>query len=93
MSVTIPDSVRKIESMAFEGCESLKECRIPDGVSEISWKTFNCCFNLENIYIPDSVSTIKMEAFDECSKLTVHASEGSAAEKYARDNGIAFVAN
>ena len=48
--------------------------------------------NLEKILIPECVTEIGESAFKECSKLTIHTSVGSYAEKYAKENNIPLVA-
>lgn len=45
-----------------------------------------------DVTIPESVTEIEDFAFDGCKKLTIHAPAGSAAEQYAKENGIRFEA-
>lgn len=45
-----------------------------------------------DITIPDGVTNIGEHAFEYCRKRNIHAPKGSYAEKYAKDNNIAFVA-
>lgn len=68
--VTIPSSVKSINSCAFESCYSLKEVNIANGVKSINSSAFSCCLNLESISIPDSVDYIGNGAFNYCEKLT-----------------------
>ena len=41
-----------------------------------------------DVTIPEGVTEIGSSAFDGCKKLTIHAPAGSAAEQYAKENGI-----
>ena len=41
-----------------------------------------------DVTIPEGVTEIGSSAFDGCKKLTIHAPAGSAAEQYAKKNGI-----
>ncbi|MCI9185764.1 MAG: hypothetical protein HFF33_00235 [Oscillospiraceae bacterium] len=45
-----------------------------------------------DVAIPASVTEIESSAFYGCKKLTIHAPAGSAAEQYAKENGIRFEA-
>ena len=45
-----------------------------------------------DVTIPESVTEIEDFAFYGCKKLTIHAPAGSAAEQYAKENGIRFEA-
>lgn len=89
-SVTIPRSVTKIGSYAFSECRSLVSVTIPEGVTEIGYSAFCGCKSLASVTVPEGVTEIDKEAFSNCPNLTIHAPAGSAAEQYARDNGIKF---
>ena len=70
-TVTIPDSVTKIESCAFSGCTKLSGVKLPKYVTEIGSDAFYNCDELTSIEIPKSL--IKGGgndgAFDNCDKL------------------------
>ena len=70
-TVTIPDSVTKIESCAFSGCTKLSGVKLPKYVTEIKSEAFYNCDELTSIEIPKSL--IKGGgndgAFDNCDKL------------------------
>lgn len=68
-SITIPDSIKKIELRAFDHC-SLTSITIPDSVNTIEAKAFLRCSKLLSITIPASVTSIEKHAFDGCSSLT-----------------------
>lgn len=67
---------------------------IEDGVEEISDRVFGNCTELTSVVIPDSVKKIGWIPFDGCNleKLTIHASSGSYAEQYAKEEKIRFEA-
>ena len=90
--VKIPDSVKNIGGHAFENCTGLTSVTIPNGVTAIGDEAFYNCTCLESVTIPRSVTKIGEGAFDNCSDLTIYGYVGTAAESYANDNGINFVA-
>ena len=103
-SVTIPGSVEEIYEMAFNSCEALESLTISDGVTHIGRWAFIGCISLKSVTIPGSVTTIDELAFGyyykengedyEYAKVdgfTVYGVSGSEAERYANDNGFAFV--
>ena len=91
-SVVIPDSVIEILPYAFSECKSLKSVVIPDKMDYIMEYAFMGCKNLTSITIPDSVTLIEKGVFYGCNKLTIYGISRSYAEKYAKEEGINFVA-
>lgn len=69
-----------------------KNAIVPDGVIGIGVRAFEGLSRLTSVTIPDSVTSIGSYAFLGCNSLTIHASAGSCAEKYAKVNNIPFVA-
>lgn len=72
--VSISNYVKKIESEAFAGNDSVKTVKIGDSVREIGSRAFADCVNLQSVEIPDSVELIDGAAFSGCpllSKLSV----------------------
>lgn len=92
-TVTIPGSITKIEENTFMSCSNLVSVIISDGTTEISDRAFCYCKSLTCVTIPSSVTAIGEEAFGECDSLTIHGEQGSYAERYAKANGIPFVAD
>ncbi len=45
-TVVLPETVTKIDNMAFHGCKALEEIRIPDSVTEICYNAFSNCESL-----------------------------------------------
>ena len=69
-SITIGNSVMRIEEHAFEGCSSLTSVTIPNSVTSIGDGAFISCKGLTSINIPNSVTSIGSGAFSGCSSLT-----------------------
>ena len=67
--ITVPDTVNRIESNAFDGCLALREVNLPNGITEIASNTFSSCRSLETVKIPDSVTKIDKFAFKLCDNL------------------------
>lgn len=100
-SVTIPENVTKIDKWAFYRCKDLDSVKIKPGTVSIEQCAFATCPALKRIYIPDSVNNIGSAAIGyiavymgeylgKYSDLVICGTEGSAAEKYAKDNDFKF---
>lgn len=87
-TITLPAVLESIGAQAFAGCTSLREIVIPDGVTGLPRWVFADCENLERVTIPSSVRAIRSLAFQHCDRLTIVCEPGSAAEAYAKKNGI-----
>lgn len=101
-SVKISDSVTSIGTSAFYKCVNLSSVDIPDSVTSIGVGAFEECENLKTVVIPASVTSIGDNAFGyyrdpdfgtemKVSGFTICGYKDTAAEKYANDNGFAFV--
>ena len=89
---TIPASVTEIGFRAFAGCSALKTITIPDGVTSIGKWAFLKCTAMHEAVLPASLKDFGDGVFHNCTNLTIHAPAGSAAETYAKENNIPFVA-
>ncbi len=69
-SVTIPNSVKTIESWAFYRCYGLKSVTIPNSVERILYGAFENCSGLESITIPEGVTFFDNCVFEDCDGLT-----------------------
>ena len=69
-SITIPNSVKSIDSDAFSYCSSLRSVIIPNSVTIIKSNSFYHCESLTTVIIPNSVTSIGINAFRICKVLT-----------------------
>ena len=69
-SITIPNSVKKIETSAFYGCSSLTSITIPESVVKIGDNAFWGCSGLTSLVIPNSVKEIGTHSFHGCTGLS-----------------------
>lgn len=74
-SVTLPDSLTRIEDFAFTGCSALTEIRVPVNVETVRRGAFQNCTSLETVYwnaenAALSIPTLDKHIFDGCSSLT-----------------------
>lgn len=65
-SITLPNTIRSIESSAFNYCTGLTSIIIPSSVKTIGDYAFSNCQNLTSIVIPSSVKQIENGAFNAC---------------------------
>ena len=99
-SVTIPNTITSIGNYSFYNCGSLASVTIPNSVTSIGKYAFFGCTSLKNVTIPGSVSNIDGGAFgyyyDEklndkkVESFLIKCEKGSAAEKYASNNGFSY---
>ena len=68
-SVTIPNSVKSIESGAFSDCSGLTSVVIPNSVTSIGTGAFLYCSGLTSVAIPGSVESIGENVFYYCDNL------------------------
>lgn len=68
-AVTIPGSVKDINSMAFYKSKKLKKAVLQEGVERIREYAFYDCESLSSVTIPESVQTIERSAFKGCGSL------------------------
>ncbi|MBR6028437.1 MAG: leucine-rich repeat domain-containing protein [Clostridia bacterium] len=93
VTADIPEEVVRISGYAFEDITTLTSVTIPSGVHGIGPRAFAGCTGLTSLTIPDSVTGFGQDIFAGCAEgFVIRCNPGSAAEKYARDNGIAVEA-
>lgn len=68
--IKIPDSVKRIRSYAFSGCESLEKIDFPESVEDIGAHAFAGCIKFTTFDIPEKVKTINSHTFSNCTNLT-----------------------
>jgi hypothetical protein len=99
--VVIPNGVTAIHEYTFSDCTSLTSVVIPDSVTEIELSAFFGCSSLSSVVIPASVTEIGTHAFGYTKgtygltllrNLTIYGYAGTAAQTYAKENHIPFIA-
>lgn len=69
-SVTLPEGLVSIGSIAFRGCSSLVSVDFPSTLATIGERAFDECKGLASVTLPDSVTSIGNYTFRKCSALT-----------------------
>lgn len=99
-TIVIPDGVEMISDYCFSNAYYFTNLVIPESVRVIGDNSFFNARSLEDVYIPASVERIGERNFGYLqegthdyfnAKLRIHGKYGSAAHKYAMDNGLIFV--
>lgn len=100
--VVIPTTVTRINDYAFSYNPILENVIIPYSVSAIEYCAFANCPELTYMFIPDSVTDIELCAlgyedddlgdggYTEVNHFDIEGYKGSAAERYADENGYKF---
>ena len=70
VSVSIPDTVNKIDAQIFRDCTSLKSVIIPEGVEELGGYTFNNNTSLTSVTLPSTLKVMGNNEFANCTSLT-----------------------
>ncbi|MBQ9976692.1 MAG: leucine-rich repeat domain-containing protein [Clostridia bacterium] len=97
----LSDKLTSISQGAFMNCTKLASVNIPESVTSIGAQAFYECEGLISVIVPEGVTSIGSYAlgyysydyeykFERIEGFTVYGREGSAAEDYAKSNGIAF---
>ena len=68
--LTIPDSVKTLNSYAFSSCKNINEIEFSKNLEVIGYESFANCTSLKKITIPDNIKTIENCAFENCSAVT-----------------------
>ena len=95
-NVYISRGVKNIGEGAFRSCLELEDVVIPDTVVSIGDNAFALSKVLRTVFVPSSVKTISASAFGsgasrpKDSAFRICSVQGSAAEKFAKDNKFAF---
>lgn len=90
-NITMDCRIKTVNESVFQNCSSLESIKLPSTVETIGTYAFANCKSLGSVSIGDNVSSISSDAFNRCSStLKIVANIGSYAEKFAKDNNIAF---
>jgi hypothetical protein len=98
----LPENLKEIGKYAFTSCMELKEINLPDGLITIGDYAFAGTVNVKEVTVPRSVTSIgegalgygygyKGEDYKPIEGFVIKGYKGTAAEKYAKDNGFKFV--
>ena len=79
-SVSIPDSVKYLETASFRDCENLETVKLSNNLTSLSMYVFYGCTNLREITIPVSVGIIGMDPFGQCTSLAYVNYSGTKAQ-------------
>lgn len=71
-SITIPNSVTKIDASCFIENVNIKHITIPNGITKIEKRTFKDCYYLASVAIPESVTAIEGYAFQNAAIRSVY---------------------
>lgn len=85
--IDIPQSVKKIEDHAFDGCQFLNSIDLPDSLTYIGCYAFSSCM-IKKLHIPSKVSDFKTPGCG-CPKL-VSFEVDERNETYSSVNGILY---
>jgi hypothetical protein len=91
-SYSIPNTVKVIDSFAFNEDTSLDNITIPNSVTSIENSAFHKCENLDDITISASVTSIGINAFEGCKSL-LSIDVDSDNPVYASVDGVLFDKN
>ncbi len=83
-------NVKTIGSYAFNYCTSLKVVALNDGLQSLQYGCFIETNQLEEVFVPTSVSEIDTPFVQFSDNVTIITEAGSAAETYAKENGIKY---
>lgn len=97
-SVYLPASVTSIGKEAFRDCTAMTQIALPKSLTAIGDSAFAGDTKLQKICFKggEELTTIGSDAFPdagEAKELVIVADQGSLAENYAEENGLAFAAN
>ncbi|MGN1417911.1 MAG: leucine-rich repeat protein [Acutalibacteraceae bacterium] len=98
-SIILPKGLKSISESVFEGCTNLSKVIIPNTVTRIYDDAFKNCNNLTSIVLPSSITYIAYDSLGyidagingKMPGFTIYGTKGTEAERYANDNGFAFV--
>lgn len=70
LSMTIPNSVTSIGTMAFADCDTLTNVSIGSGLNNLGNAAFSGCSSLTSVALPDGVTELARDVFHSCHGLT-----------------------
>lgn len=67
--VVVPDTIKKIQDLAFQNTKLMEKVVIPEGITKIPVATFRGCHELKEVILPESIKVIEGSAFSACTAL------------------------
>lgn len=68
-SVTIPNTITRIDDQAFGACKKLESIEIPDSVTSMSSSIFSDCTALKTVKLSNNITSIPSNLFNNCTSL------------------------
>lgn len=68
-SLVIPDTVTRIDQLAFAYCDKFVSVKLPKALREVGAMAFFKCSALKDIELPDGLETIGSDAFSKCEAM------------------------
>ena len=69
-AITIPNTVKDLQTYGFEDCKKLKTVKLPDGIKKIGECLFMGCESLTSVVVPPTVTEIGERAYYDCKSLS-----------------------
>lgn len=83
-------NVERIGDYALSYCKSLKFLELNDGIKTLGLSCLVATHSLNELYMPTSLIDINFPFLKAETNVTIIAEAGSAAETYAKENGIKY---
>lgn len=74
--VTMPDTIQRVQGLAFEGCISLRKIHLSNAMTKLINTTFNGCIGLREVNIPDGVTVLREKTFKDAPLERLHIGKG-----------------
>ena len=74
--VTLPDTIQRVQGLAFEDCISLRKIHLSNAMRKLINTTFNGCIGLQEVNIPDGVTALREKTFKDTALERVHIGRG-----------------
>ena len=68
-NITLPDTVKVIENLAFYSCKKLEKFSVPKNVTKLGQETFLNCYNLKEFAFNKKLDIIEQGMFSHCMAL------------------------
>lgn len=69
-SITLPNTVKDLQTYAFSECKKLTTVKFPVGIKKISENLFEGCESITSVVVPSTVTEIGSSAYSGCKRLS-----------------------